>query len=154
MSNLVSVTMLLQYAAENFALFSGGLFSGAAIYISLTEHPPRTLLSLSSILALYRTNASRIRAVLTTLAAMTALAAILASALGAGIGWLVGGAIHAAAVVFLLTNGARISEELDDLGAGSEFEARGKRLLQRQALHYSILSLAGLIAQGLFILKP
>ena len=154
MSNVLSVTMLLQYALENFALFSGGLFSGAAIYISLTEHPPRTLLSFSSILALYRTNAARIRAVLTTLAAVTALAAIVAAMLGSGIGWLVGGAIHAAAVVFLLTNGARISEELDGLGTGPGSEAAGKKLLQRQAMHYSLLSLAGLVAQGLFILKP
>ena len=82
------------------------------------------------------------------------LAAILASMMGAGIGWLVGGATHAAAVVFLQTNGTRISKDLDALGTGSEFEARGKGLLKRQALHFSILSLAGLIAQGLFILKP
>jgi len=154
MSSLLSLSMLLQFAAENIALFSGGLFSGAAIYISLTEHPPRTLLSVAEILALSRTNARRIRLVLTSLAVVTAIAALLAALLGSGRGWLVGGIAHAVAASLLLTQGARIVEALDELGAGPQYESLGRSLLQRQALHYSILSLAGLVAQGLFILKP
>ena len=154
MSNMLSISMLLQYAAENIALFSGGLFSGAATYISLTEHPPRTLLTFIDILTLSRTNARRIRTVLLSLAMVTALAAILAAMLGSGRAWYAGGAAHALAVVLLLTQGTSLVRALEDLDTGPESESEGRRLLGRQAFHHSILSLAGLIAQGLFILKP
>lgn len=154
MADLLSIFALLRYAAENVALFGGGLFAGAAIFISLTEQPPRTLLSLTDVLALSRINAKRMRAVLVSLASITALAAILASMLDGGRWWLAGGAIHVAAVVLMLTQGKSIARALEDLGTDPEFEASGKRLFERQALHFSLLSLAGLAAQGLFILKP
>ena len=91
---------------------------------------------------------------LVSLALITALAAVLASILGGGRGWLIGGTIHFAALGLMLTQGKQIGRALEDLGTEPEFEASGKRLFERQALHFSLLSLAGLVAQGVFILKP
>lgn len=154
MGELLSVWLLLQYAAENIALFSGGLFAGAAIYISLTEQPPRTRLSLTDILALSRTNSRRTRVVLASLACIAGGAGVIAAALGASHAWLAGGVLHAAAVVLLLSQGVRITAELESLGSDREYESLGRRLLERQALHFSLLSLIGLAALALYILKP
>lgn len=39
MIDILVLVVLLRYTGENIALFSGGLFTGATIYISLTERP-------------------------------------------------------------------------------------------------------------------
>jgi hypothetical protein len=151
MSNLQDLIFLLQYTAQNIAMFSGGLFAGAAIYISLTECPPRTSLTPDGLLALYRSIAKRTNGILTTFAAATALTAIPAAIAGGGILWLVGGLTHAGIVAFLLTNAKGIETELDNLDARADSAGRSKRLIQQRSVQFGILSLAGLLAQYLFV---
>jgi len=154
MANTQAIAMLLQYIGENIALFCGGLFSGATLYICLTERPPRTALTFADLLALSRANAGVTTAFLAVLAAVTALAALVASFSGAGIWWLAGGLAHVGAAILLLTKVRAIASELADLHAEREFEAEGHTLLDRQTRYFSGLCLAGLFAQYLFIAKP
>ncbi|RLJ67580.1 hypothetical protein [Sulfurisoma sediminicola] len=151
MTNLQEAIFLLQYTAQNIAMFSGGLFAGAAIYISLTECPPRTSLTPDGLLALYRSIARRTNGLLTAFAAVTALTAIPAAIAGAGILWLIGGVTHAGIVAFLLTNAKRIETELDHLDARADSAGKSKRLIHQRSLQFGILSLAGLFAQYLFV---
>jgi hypothetical protein len=154
MANTQAIGLLLQYIGENIALFCGGLYSGATLYICLTERPPRTALGFAELLALSRANSGLTNAFLTSLAALTALAALVASFTGAGIWWLVGGLAHAAAVLVLATNVRSITRELSELHPEDEFEAQGQALLRRQTAYFSGLCLAGLFAQYLFIARP
>jgi hypothetical protein len=153
MANMPAVSMLLQYIGENIALFCGGLYSGATLYICLTERPPRTALGFADLLALSRANSGLTAAFLTVLAGVTALAALAAAFSGAGIWWLVGGLTHAAAVLVLVTNVRSIARDLSELQPEREFEAEGQALLRRQTAYFSALCLAGLFAQYLFIAR-
>lgn len=151
MTNLPAVSILLQYTSQNLAVFCGGLFSGAAIYISLTECPPRSTLPLVDLLTLSRFTARRTNSMLAVLAAVAAITSIAASLAGAGTWWLVGGVTHSVMVIYLLTGVARTTIELENLDLGHQPEIRGKSLTQRRALQIAVLSLAGLLAQYFFI---
>lgn len=154
MANMQAISMLLQYIGENIALFCGGLFSGATLYICLTERPPRTALAFSELLALSRANSGLTNGFLGVLAAVTALAALMAAFAGAGIWWLVGGLAHTAAVLILATNVRTIARDLAELSPDRESEAQGQALLRKQTAYFSALCLTGLFAQYLFIAKP
>lgn len=150
--NPESVLILVRYVAENLALFCGGLFSGAAIYICLTEQPPRTMLTFADLLALARSNGMRSCALLGALATLTALAAFLAWVVGAGPSWLIGAAAQFVALVLvvLISRGTR---EIIELPGEPDFESHGRALLGRQSVYLSGLALLGLLAQYLFIVK-
>jgi len=152
MAYLQHALIVLQYASQSVAIFCGGLFTGAAIYISLTECPPRTALTPDGLLALYRSISRRTNAFLAVLAAATALSALLAALAGAGVLWLAGGVTHAAILAFLLTNARQTAAKLEELDARSDFAASGKRLLRERAIEFVGLSLAGLFAQYLFVM--
>lgn len=154
MANAQAVGMLLQYIGENIALFCGGLFSGATLYICLTERPPRTALGFAELLALSRANSGLTIAFLAVLATVTSVAALMAAFTGAGIWWLAGGLAHVAAVLILVTNVRKIAGKLAELHPDQEFELEGQALLRRQTAYFSALCLAGLFAQYLFIARP
>lgn len=151
MANVQAMLVLVQFIAKDFAVFFGGLFSGAAVYICLTEHPPRTMLLFADLLALSRSNARRTNALLTTLAAVTALTASVSSLAGGTLWWFVGGAAHLAAVIILHTKVAPLAKELGALNTDRDSEALGQKLLQRQAAYFSLLAIVGLFSQYLFI---
>lgn len=152
MANLDQTIIILAYVCQSVALFSGGLFAGAAVYISLTECPPRTSLTLDGLLALYRSIARRTNALLAALAAVTSVAAAFASIMGAGMWWLAGAVVHGVLAAYLLTEVRGIATELEHLDAGPEFRARGKSLMHRRSLQFGMLGLGGLLAQYLFLM--
>jgi hypothetical protein len=151
MTNLSELLLLLQITGQNLALFSSGLFSGAAIYVSLTECPPRTALNRADLLALAHSVAGRTNTLLMSLAAVTTLMATLAAIAGGGRFWLIGGVIHALLLGYLLTDVRRAAIELETLDPHAGSDAEGDRLLQRRALQFGVLGLGGLVAQYLFI---
>lgn len=154
MANVQAFSMLLQYIGENIALFCGGLFSGATLYISLTERPPRTALGFAELLALSRANSGLTTGFLATLAAVTSVAGLVAAYSGAGGWWLAGSIAHAGAFAILLTKVRAIAKALGELHPERESEAEGQALLRRQTAYFSALCLAGLFAQYLFIARP
>jgi hypothetical protein len=142
--------LLLHYAGQNIALFSGGLFAGAAIYVSLTECPPRTALSQRELILLAHAIGSRTNALLLGLAMVTAGTALAAAVTGGGILWLSGGLLHLAVVAFMLTDVRKITRMLETLHPEDD-EDLGEKLMQRRTAQVAILAMGGLAAQYLFI---
>jgi hypothetical protein len=151
MQGLNELLLVLRYTGQNIALFTGGLFAGAAIYISLIECPPRTTLTLADRLGLARSIGMSADRLLAALAAVTAPAAVFASIAGGGIPWLAGGVVHTAIATWLVTGGIRMGEQLRHLEVESGVSGEGKNIMNRRTLLYALFSLAGLMAQYLFI---
>jgi len=78
---------------EILATVAAGLFSGAAIYINLVEHPARMACGTAAALAQWAPSYKRAAVMQAALAAAGFLSAIAAWVLGAGILWLIGGAL-------------------------------------------------------------
>ena len=75
---------------QTLAILSTGLFSGAAIYISLVEHPVRTILETEAAATQWAPSYKRATWMQAPLAIIGLLTGTLAYFLGGGIGWLVG----------------------------------------------------------------
>ncbi len=151
MPNLSDILPLLHFIGQNIALFCGGLFSGAAIYVSLTECPPRSVLGQRELMLLTYAVGARTNALLLGLSAVTAACALLAAYAGGGRFWLSGGLTQLAATAFLLTDVRSVTRRLEAMNPYEEQEAGGK-LMQRRARQVAILALVGLAAQYQFIL--
>ena len=72
------------------ATLSTGLFAGAAIYISLVEHPVRTLLDTGAAASQWAPSYKRATWMQAPLALIGLLTGTLAGILGGGVGWIVG----------------------------------------------------------------
>jgi hypothetical protein len=148
--NFSDILLLLHFIGQNIALFCGGLFSGAAVYVSLTECPPRTALQLRELMLLAHAIGARTNAMLLSLSAVTAVSALMAAIAGGGRIWMVGGLIHLATTVFLLTNVRNVTRRLESLRP-DENEDVGEKLMQVRAGQIAILGICGLAAQYQFI---
>jgi hypothetical protein len=149
--NFSDILPLLPYIGQNIALFCGGLFAGAAIYVSLTECPPRSVLGLRELMLLAYTIGARTNALLLALSALTAVCALLVALAGGWNLWISGGLTHLAATAFLLTDVRSVTKRLESLNPYEDEEAGGK-LMQRRAGQIAILALLGLAAQYQFLL--
>jgi hypothetical protein len=131
--------------AEFLATLCAGLFTGAAIYVSLVEHPAR--LECGTALALREFGPSYRRgAVMQALLAFLGFAAATAAwLLGAGAWWLVGGLLLGAPIPFTLfvilpTNKQLLDPTLDpNAPAATE-------LLERWGRLHSVRTLSSLLA--------
>lgn len=151
MLNFLDILQLLPFIGHNIALFSGGLFAGAAVYVSLTECPPRSVLGPREMMLLTHSIAARTDALLLVLSAATAASAIMAAMVGGGSLWMSGGLTQLGATVLLITDVQGVSKRLASLSLEEEAET-GEKLLQRRAGQIAILALFGLGAQCQFIL--
>lgn len=75
---------------QTMATLSAGLFAGAAIYISLVEHPVRTLLDTRSAATQWAPSYKRATWMQAPLAIVGLLTGALSGILGGGLGWIVG----------------------------------------------------------------
>jgi hypothetical protein len=85
-------------ALQTLALVSTGLFAGAAIYISVVEHPVRTILETHAAAVQWAPSYKRATWMQAPLAMVGLLSGALACFLGGGIGWLVGALLIGAVV--------------------------------------------------------
>ena len=85
-------------ALQTLALVSTGLFAGAAIYISVVEHPVRTILETHAAAVQWAPSYKRATWMQAPLAMVGLLSGALAWFLGGGIGWLVGALLIGAVV--------------------------------------------------------
>ena len=83
---------------QTLAILSTGLFAGAAIYISLVEHPVRSILETQAAATQWAPSYKRATWLQAPLAIVGLLAGILACFLGGGIGWLIGALLIGAVV--------------------------------------------------------
>lgn len=83
---------------QTLAILSTGLFAGAAVYISLVEHPVRTILDTHAAATQWAPSYKRATWMQAPLAMVGLLTGALACFLGGGIGWLIGALLIGAVV--------------------------------------------------------
>jgi hypothetical protein len=108
--------------AEYIAVLACGLFTGAAAYVSVVEHPARRECGVEIAVAEFASSYRRATIMQVTLAAVGPLASICAWLAGATLCWLVGGLVLVAIIPFTLifilpTNKRLLSSSLDKSSA-------------------------------------
>ena len=134
---------------ELIATLCAALFTGAAIYINLVEHPARMSLGTAVALAEWKPSYRRATVMQASLAIAGLLSALGAWAVGAGRAWLVGGLLLGAVVPFTLLVIFATNEQLQRLDPAVAGDLdRAQVLLDRwNRLHAvrSALSLSALV---------
>jgi hypothetical protein len=134
---------------EIIATLSAGLFSGAAIYINLVEHPARLECGVELALRQFAPSYRRATVLQGALAATAFLAAIAAWYMGASLWWLVGGSVLGLVILFTLVVIFPTNKKLLDPALYNSSEASG--LLARWARLHGVRSVLGLTAFLIFI---
>ena len=133
--------------AERLATLASGLFTGAAIYINLVEHPARmetgTQLALTEFAPSYR----RATVMQVSLAAVGFMSALRAWRSSTDARWLVGGAVLVAVIPFTAVAILPTNKQLLDPATADDQERAAQLLTRWGRLHAvrSIASLASLI---------
>ena len=138
--------------SESQALLCSGLFAGAAVYVSVVEHPARMLGGTSLAVTEFAPSYKRGTLMQASLAAIGTLAAIVAWLLGAPAPWLVGGLVLGAVIPFTLivilpTNKRLLDPSLDKDSALAE------QLLHRWATLHAVRSALSLASFLLFLIS-
>ncbi len=130
---------------ELISLISTGLFAGAAVYVSLVEHPGPGLLRHRGGMAEFRPAYRRGAIMQATLAAVGMLSGVGAWLLGHGLPWLIGGLllgsiIPLTVIVIFPTNARLLDPALDPTSP------QAAALLGRWAMLHGIRSVLSLVA--------
>jgi hypothetical protein len=135
---------------QGLALLCGALFAGAALYISLVEHPARLACSTELATTVFGPSYRRATKMQAGLAALSALAGAGAWALGGGWTWAAGGGLMALIILFTLIAILPTNRRLLDprLARGSP---TARALLERWGRLHAVRSVLGLAAVGLFL---
>ena len=136
------------------ATLATAMFTGAAVYISLVEHPARMEVTTQCAISQWRPSYRRATVMQASLAVAAALLAIAAWLGGAGWAWLIAALLIGAVVPFTLAVMWPINKQLED--GGLDTSSEGVRVLLEQwgRLHAvrSGLSLAALLLM-IFVAK-
>lgn len=134
------------------ATMCAALFTGAAIYINLVEHPARMSLGAAVALAEWKPSYHRATLMQAPLAIAGLLAALGAWAVGDGRGWLLGGLVLGAVVPFTLLVIFATNDQLQRLDPADEGDLdRAHVLLQRWNRLHAVRSLLSFIALVTFL---
>ena len=132
------------------ATLGTGLFVGAAVYISLVEHPARVSCGLAVALQEFRPSYRRAAVMQAALALIGSLAAVARFVVGGHTGWLVGGLLLATVIPFTLVvvmpMNKRLLDESLDLAP-----AEAAALLERWGRLHAVRSAASLAAFIIFL---
>jgi Anthrone oxygenase len=139
-------------AAELTALLCGGLFAGAAAYISIVEHPARVACGTEIAVTEFRPSYKRATVMQVTLVIFGFVAAMSAWWLQGGTAWLIGGLLLASVIpvtlfAILPTNHELLNPTLD---LRSE---RAAMLLQRWGRLHALRTLLSIGAFLIFLLS-
>ena len=131
----------------NFATLATALFTGAAVYISLVEHPARLLCPTAHAVEQWRPSYKRATVMQASLAVAGSLLAIAAWLVGAGLTWLLAGLVLGSVVPFTLIVMWPTNKQLEDPGLDTTSELARSLLVRWGRLHAvrSALSLLALI---------
>jgi hypothetical protein len=137
---------MLREIAEFVAVLACGLFAGAAVYISLVEHPARMQCGVEIAATEFVPSYRRATVMQATCAAL----GLLSSVAGATLWWLVGGVLLGAVIPFTLivilpTNKRLLNPALDRRSAETE------RLLARWGMLHAVRSVLSGLALLLFL---
>jgi hypothetical protein len=128
------------------ALVAASLFTGAAAYISLVEHPARLVLEDGALLAQWKPSYDRALPIQSGLAIVGGLAGIAAGYQSAGWIWIAGSVVLLANWPFTLFGIMPTNKRLKVIQAGAESRA----LLHKWGRLHGIRSLLGALATLLF----
>ena len=132
-------------AAQLIATLSGVLFTGAALYVSLVEHPARmscgTKIAATEFIPSYKRGA----VMQGSLAIVSFLTGLAAWRLGGDVRWLVGGVLIGLAVPYTLVAVKPTNDRLLD-PARNPTSAETQRLLQRWGKLHAVRSGLGVLA--------
>jgi hypothetical protein len=140
----------LQLAAEFVTTFACRVFAGAAVYITLVEHPARMACGIEIAATEFSPSYRRATVMQASLAIAGFVFAVVAWLTGGTAWWLVGGLLLVSVVPFTLlvimpTNKALLDSSLD------KSSARAVELLSRWAKLHAVRSLLSLLALVLFL---
>jgi anthrone oxygenase-like protein len=88
--------------AKFIAILSGAIFTGAALYISVVEHPARMAAGSGVALSQFRQMYPRAAPLQASAAGICGLAGVIAALMSRQVGWLIGGLMVASAIPFTL----------------------------------------------------
>ena len=135
---------------EMLSTLSAGLFAGAAIYVTLAEHPARmecgNVLAITEFAPSYRRGA----VLQGTLGAIGFLVAFVAWLTGSSVWWLIGGIVLGAVIPFTLIVIVPTNKQLLDSSLDKNSELASRLLIRWGRLH-AVRSVLGLISFLLFI---
>ena len=129
------------------ATAAAGLFSGAALYITLVEHPARVGCGPMMAVAQFRLSYPRAARLQAPLAALAALAGIGTGVGGGGLAWLAAGLLLGAVVPYTLVGIMPTNERLLDRGLEPD-TPEAERLLRRWGHLHLGRTAASLVAFG------
>src|SRR5215471_18275618 len=135
---------MLRKVAELVAVVACGLFTGAALYVSLVEHPARMACGVEIAATVFAPGYRRATALQATLAALGLLSSMVAWFSGATSWWLVAGILLSTVIPFTLivilpTNRQLLSPTLD------RRSAHASKLLSRWAALHAVRTLIGFL---------
>ena len=138
--------VLLEYAAT----ISSALFAGAALYVSVVEHPARLQAGVAIAAAEFPPSYHRGARLQAPLAVVGFVAALLAWFVGGGALWLVGSVLMFVPVPFTLLVIAPVTRQLLQLGTSVRPEI-ATPLLERWGHLHLVRTILGISALGLFV---
>ena len=135
---------------ELLAILSAGLFTGAAIYINLVEHPARMQCGTALAVTQFGPSYHRAAVLQAPLAAVGSGCAATAWLLGAGLLWLSGGLFLVAVIPFSLLVIFPTNKQLLDPALEKDSQ-RARQLLTRWGRLHAVRSVLSLIAFVIFL---
>jgi anthrone oxygenase-like protein len=132
------------------ATLCAALFTGAAIYINLVEHPARMSLGVAAALAEWRPAYQRATMMQAPLAIIGLIAGVTAWAMGAGAMWLVGALLLGTVVPFTLLVTFPTNRQLLDPAVATDL-TRARVLLDRWNRLHAVRSALGVAALLVFL---
>jgi hypothetical protein len=132
------------------ALAATGLFAGAALYVTLVEHPARMACGPMMAVAQFRRSYPRGAALQAPLAILAGLAGAGAWLAGAGLAWLAAGVLQALVVPYTLLVVMPVNRRLLDPALEPD-TPEAVRLLHRWAALHLVRTIAGLVALALML---
>jgi hypothetical protein len=143
MASILCVTQLL-------ATFCCGLFAGAALYVSLVEHPARMECGIELAVREFPASYRRAAVMQASLAIFGFLFSVLAGLETANIWWLIGGILLASVVPFTLIFVMPTNRELLDPAVGKNSE-RTAQLLARWGQLHAVRTILSTLALLIFL---
>ena len=137
----------------NLATLATALFTGAAVYISLVEHPARLQCPTAHAVEQWRPSYKRATVMQASLAVAGSLLAMAAWLLGAGLIWLLAGLVLGSVVPFTLLVMWPTNKQLEDPGLDTSSELARSLLVRWGRLH-AVRSALSLLALILMLFAP
>ena len=137
----------------NFATLATALFTGAAVYISLVEHPARLQCPTAHAVEQWRPSYKRATVTQASLPVAGSLLAVAAWLVGPGLIWLLAGLVLGSVVPFTLIVMWPTNKRLEDSGLDASSEV-ARSLLARWGRLHDVRSGLRLVAVVLMLFAP